>query len=171
MASGNSLFTRYARDAAPPGTVYATLDCVTGGSTPAEKLWVLDFDASTVEYADFEVVLPRHYAGGGLTVDLEFGMSSDTNTAHTIQLEVAIRRIDTAETLSGAHTYDYNTVSTTIPSAVDKTKIATVTFSDGSDMDSWAVGERAVVRVRRNGAGTDDASGDLELHSVAVRES
>lgn len=171
MAAGNALFWFDALAVRSPGTSAATLDVVTGGSTPAEKVPVLDFDASATEYADFEFILPATYGGGGLTFELEFGMSTDTNTAHRVRWELAIRRIGSSEQFASAHTYDFNGASQAIPSAIDITTRATITFTNGADMDSLAVGERGILRMRRrHDHSDDDATGDAEFRSIYCRE-
>lgn len=64
MASGDTLLLLFPQDNSPPATVYATFDIMVGTSTPAEAIPVLDFDDTTVEYADFYCVMPANYAGG-----------------------------------------------------------------------------------------------------------
>jgi hypothetical protein len=120
---------------------------------------------------DWEVRLPEHYAGGGLTFSLEWSASSATSGA--VVWEAAIRRFENdLEALGSAHTYDFNTASaTTAPSASGETVKSTITFTSGADMDSWAAGETAIVRVRRkhDNAG-DTMTGDAELWNVAIKE-
>jgi hypothetical protein len=156
--------------AMPTGTIYATDDVRVGGSTPAEGAHVWDFDASTIEYMDFLCEL-RGYEGGGITLTLPFSMSSATSGG--IVLQAAVRRMENdAEDIDSSHSYDYNASGTiTVPSASGEIKYPTVAFTDGADMDSWANGELAIVRVRRktDDAG-DDAAGDLELWSISGRE-
>ena len=72
MAAGNSLIIFNALANEPPSSNYATLD--TRNGQPC-----LDFDASTDESAIFSGLLPRHYAGGGLTVRLYWAATSATS--------------------------------------------------------------------------------------------
>lgn len=154
----------------PPQSSGATPDVLPGGSTPAESIPVWDFDASADEYLDFLVAL-EGYDGGGLTVKLPSSASSATTGNG--EWEAAIRRIQSdAEDLNSAHTYDYNgSGAFTVPSAVGEVVYPTLTFTDGADMDSLADGEMAVLRVRRNTGVASNATGDLELHGVVVKES
>lgn len=171
MASGNRLATLLAQGVMGPGATYATLDTRTGGSTPAEAVAILDFDATTVEYADFMVRLPEHYAGGGLTFSLEWSATSAT-TGNVIW-SAAIRRIaDDAEDIDTSQTYDYNdSAAATTASASGETVKTTITFTSGADMDSWAAGETAIVRIRRFASdGGDTMSGDAELWNVIIKE-
>ena len=157
----------------PPATVYATQDSITGASTPAEAVPVLDFDGgSTDEHIDFYGVLPQHYAGGGLT--LTFVWSASSATTGDVRWGAAFRRIvDDAEDLdSTAFTYDYNEGNDTTASAVGEVSYFNITFTDGADMDSLAAGEAFILRVRREASdtGNDTMSGDAELHWVHVKE-
>ncbi|TPV96161.1 MAG: hypothetical protein B7733_06335 [Myxococcales bacterium FL481] len=153
----------------PPDANFATLDTRTGGSTPAEEVTVWDFDASTVEYVDYKCRL-HGYDGGGLTFRI-FWMAS-TATADECRWEIAIRRVaDDAEDVDSSHSYTYNAVDATAPSASGEVDYATITFTDGADMDSWADGEVAIVRLRRNASdAADDMTGDAELVSLVGEE-
>ena len=147
----------------PPATAYATPDVRPGGSTPAEQVEVWDFDASTTEYLDFLCRLVG-YDGGGLTFTLPW--SATTATSGEVVWGVAIRRMaDDAEDIDGSHTYDFNDASAdTAPDASGELSYPTVAFTDGADMDSWADGELAIVRVYRDhDAAGDDMTGDAEL--------
>lgn len=171
MASGDLLDTLYAARANQPSTLYAPFGFALGGSTPIEAVPVCLFDPSTVWYVDFEIILPPNYAGGGLTFVIEFSSETDTNTSHQVVWGAALRRIDTAETFSSSHSYSYQTVTATIPSAVDKTKTANITMTSGGQMDSLAAGERAILRIKRVATdGSDDCTGNVRLHSIQVKE-
>lgn len=171
MASGETLLILTPLNNTPPATLFATLDTMTGTSTPVEAVPVLDFDDTTVEYADFYCQMPRNYGGGGVT--LQFAWSGAANTNEVIW-SAAFRRVaDDAEDLdTTAHTYDYNnTGALTAPSAVGEVVYDTLTFTDGADMDSVAAGEYFILRVRRfaSDAG-DDMAGDASLHAIEVKE-
>lgn len=167
MASGKPV-VEFIREL-PPATAFAQWDVRPGGSSPAESIAVLDFDGgSTDEYMDFHCRLSEDYAGGGLTFKIRFSMSSATSG--NVRLGIAIRRIaDDAEDVDASHTYDFNEATVAVASAAGELKYATITFSDGADMDSWAAGEEAVVRFRREASDTtnDTATGDMELANIA----
>lgn len=150
----------------PPGTLAALLDVRAGGSTPAEGVLLHDFDASTIWYLDLLCLLVG-YDGGGL--EFTGPWSASTATSGEVRLEIAIRRMqDDAEDIDAAHTYVYNGVTDTAPSVSGELSYPTIAFTDGADMDLWADGELAIVRVRRNTAhGDDDMSGDMELWSIS----
>jgi hypothetical protein len=150
----------------PPATLFAPLIARAGGSTPAEATTAWAFDASTVEYMDFLCRL-RGYDGGGLTFNLTW-MAATATTGNVIW-SVAIRRnADDAEDLDTSQTYDYNNSSAVAaPSASGESSYDTVTFTDGADMDSWAEGELAIVRVRRFASDSGDTmTGDAQLLDI-----
>lgn len=153
-----------------PNANFATFDTRLGGSTPAEVVDVYDFDAGAIEYLDFKVLLSG-YAGGGLTMVLPWSASSATSGATV--WGAAVRRIaDDAEDIDVSQTYDFNAVTDTAASASGELSYPTITFTDGADMDSWANGELAIVRIRRDATnGSDDMAGDAELWGLIIKES
>lgn len=168
MASGDSVVQ--VLKAMPPGASTATMDVRAGGSTPAESVQVWDFDASSDEYMDFLCKL-EGYGGNGLTFTLPWSASSATSGK--VRWEIGIRRVaDDAEDIDGAHSYDYNGVTDDAPSASGEISYPTITFSNGADMDSWAEGDIAVVRVHRDydydagGGDEDNMTGDAELWDI-----
>lgn len=168
MASGNQVVEVI--QATPPATLYATLDVRAGGSTPVESFMVYDFDSATVEYMDFLCRLGEDYDGGGLTFTIYW--SATSATTGDVVWGIGIRRIaDDAEDVDGSHTYDYNSVTATTASATGEVDYAAITFTDGADMDSWAAGELAMVRIKRTASdGGDTMTGDAELHALAAKE-
>lgn len=155
----------------PPASSFATLDVRVGGSTPTEGVTVLDFDDTTVEYMDWKVRLPSNYAGGGLTFSLEW--SATSSTTGNVIWSAAIRAMpNDAEDIDAAHTYDYNNSSaTTTASASGETVKSTITFTNGADMDSWAAGETAIVRIRRFASDAGDTmTGDAEFWNCVISE-
>jgi len=162
MASGDAVVQ--VLKAMPPGATVATMDVRAGGSTPAESVLVWDFDDTIDEFMDFLCKL-EGYAGGGLTFTLVW--SATTATTNEVVWGIAIRAMpDDTEDIDGAHAYQYNYVTDTAPSASGEVSYPTVAFTDGADMDSWAEGELAIVRVTRDADnGDDDLVGDAELWS------
>ena len=175
MASGDTLLILLPLNARPPAASFATLDSIAGTSTPAESIPVLDFDDGTVgqEYTDFYCVMPQSYAGTtGVTVII--GYSAAETSTDVVDWECAFRRIaDDAEDLdTTAHSYDYNDTVDTAPSAVGEVGYASITFTDGADMDSVTAGDYFILRVTRDptpNSGTD-VTGDASLHFVEIRE-
>ena len=170
MASGNTLLILTPASGSPPATLAAQWDELVGTSTPAERVPVFAFDPTTVEYMDFYGVMPQNYAGGGVTLQLKTG-GGTANGVYTF--EVAFREVaDDAEDLdTTAHTYDYNSVDITGPTAVGEVAYDTLAFTDGADMDSVGAGDMFVLRIKRNTADAQDTMAtDAYLHSIEVRE-
>lgn len=173
MASGNTLLFVTAANGIPPNaTTAAQLTTLTGGATPGEQVLLWNFDDATIEYVDFDLVLPSNYAGGGLTLVLCWGAASATSG--NVIWGAAIRRNndDAEDWDSTAHSYDFNDTSgVAAPSAVGEVSYDNITFTSGSDMDSLATGENFFLRIRRNASsGSDTMSGDARLRSIEIRE-
>lgn len=162
MASGNTLLQFHALDNEPPASNFATLDLRNGHA-------VLDFDTTTQETAIFTGVVPRNYAGGGITVYVHWAASSATTG--TGGWDVAFERIgDGQQDIDSDGFATAQTVTAaTVPGTSGNVKITNVAVSNGANMDSIAVGEAFRLRVRRDVA-NDSAAGDLELVAVELKE-
>jgi hypothetical protein len=170
MASGQTLVIFTARDGVPTATSGAVHGVLAGASSPAEGVPYLAYDSASDESCDFQGVLPRSYAGGGLTLYLHW---ASTATTGAVVWNAAFRRIaDDAEDINTtAHTYDYNAVTATTASPAGELDYASITFTDGADMDSLAVGESFVLRITRDANnGSDDMSGDAYLVAIEIKE-
>jgi len=161
MASGNTLLIFTPQCNEPPTANFATPDL--RNSHP-----VLDFAID--EIGIFSSVLPRHYAGGGLTIYLHYAMSSAE--ANDIKLETYIERIgDQEQDLdSDGFTAAQNTGDITVPGTTGLVDIITSTHTTGAQMDSLAVGEGFRLKVKRIAVAGTDASGDLELRFIEIKE-
>ena len=162
MASGDTLLEFLPFNNEPPAANYATLD--TRNYHPC-----LDFDATTNEYAVFSAVMPRNYAGGGLTVYLHYAMSSAE--ADTIDWDAAFERIgDEVLDIDGDSFAAVQSVdNTTVPGTSGLVDIVNIVFANGAEMDSIAVGEMFRIKINRDAA-SDDAAGDAELLAVEIKE-
>lgn len=145
MASGESVVK--VLKAMPPTANAATIDYRAGGSTPGEQYMIWDFDPTTVEFMDFLCKL-QGYDGGGLTFTVPW--SADGVAAGDVIWSIAIRAIpDDAEDVDAVHAYAYNDVTDTAPNVDGELSYPAIAFTDGADMDNWAEGELAIVRIRR----------------------
>lgn len=148
----------------PTATAYATRD--TRNNTP-----VLDFDDATDESAMWLDVMPVRYAGGGLTVDIMFAMTSATNgdVVWCAQFE----RIGIGEQSIGSDGFasEKSAVVSVYAIAASRVKQATLTFTDGAEMDSLESGEPFRLKVYRDANhARDTATGDAELVAVHIKE-
>lgn len=162
MASGDTLliFTPY--NAEPPATNFATLDL-------RNRHPVLDFDATTNESTMFSAVMPRNYAGGGITVYLHWAASTDTTDTHHCFWDVGFE-LCTGLDMDGDSFAAVNSVDTDHCSATSGIETVTaVTFTDGADMDSVVVGALFRMIVTRD-ATNDDMTGDAELYAIEIKE-
>lgn len=162
MATGNTLCVFLPMGYEPTSTNFATLD--TRNQHP-----VLDFDATTQEAAIWTGVLPRHYAGGGITAYVHWAATSAVTG--TIGWDVSFERIgDAAQDIDADGFATAQTVTAaTVPGTSGHVDITNVAITDGANIDSIAVGESFRVRVRRDVAG-DSAAGDAELVAVELKE-
>lgn len=162
MASGDTLAKFKAQENEPTASNYATRD-------HRNQHPVLDFDAATNESAVFSDIMPRAYAGGGLTVYIHYAMS--TATSGDIDWDVSFERIGDqqqdidSDSFAAANSVD----NTTVPGTSGNVDIVNVTFTDGADMDSIAVGEGYRMKITRDAA-SDTAAGDAELRFVEIKE-
>src|SRR3989304_7662995 len=124
MASGNTLvtFLPYANE--PPATIYATLDTRNGHP-------VLDFDGSADEGAVFPGVMPAHYAGGGLTIETFWALTSATSGS--LRVQAGIERIDLSSLDIDADSFAaFESAGGTAPGTTGQVIVVTVTFTDGA---------------------------------------
>ena len=162
MASGDTLLVFTALHNTPPASNFATLDL-------RNVHPVLDFDASTNESAVFESIMPRSYAGGGLTVYIHYAMS--TATSGDIDWDVAFERIGDQQLDIDADSFAaVNSVDgTVVPGTSGNVDIVSIPFTNGAEMDFVAVGEAFRLKITRD-AVNDSAAGDGELLAIEIKE-
>jgi hypothetical protein len=164
MASGNTLVAFTALHNEPPATAYATLDV--RNAHPC-----LDFDAAADESAVFTGIMPRHYAGGGVTVYLHWAATSDTNNAHMCRWDVAFEAISGQDLdADGFAAVQSATGNPNATSGIET--VTTIAFTDGAQMDSVAAGGLFRMKVTRDAdhATDDDMTGDAELIGIEIKE-
>lgn len=162
MASGDTLIIFTPLHNEPPAANFATLDL-------RNLHPVLDFDPTTNESAVFSSIMPRSYAGSGLTVYLHYAMTSAVSG--DVDWDVAFERIGDqqldidADSFAAVNSVD----TTTVPGTSGNVDIVAITFTNGADMDSVAVGETFRLKVTRD-ATNDSATGDAELLAIEIKE-
>lgn len=163
MASGNTLaiFTPLMDE--PPASNYATFDV-----TATSLHTVLDFDTTTQEIAIFKGILPRIYAGGGITVYIHW--ACETNSG-TVGWDVSIERVnDGAQVLTTDSFATAQTVTAaTVPATASTVKVTNVAISNGANMDNLAAGEGFRIRIRRDVA-NDTAAADAQFWAMEIKE-
>lgn len=155
----------------PPTANAAQPDAITGGDVTApEQIRVWDFQAATSDEYVYLLARLDGYDGGGLSF---FLMVTTEATTCDVVPSIAIRRMDTSEDYDGVdHAYAFNLPVTTGDCTMSGTaRVPTycqIDFADGSDMDSWADQEWALIAVIRDISDANDTcnSNDLELWDV-----
>lgn len=164
MSSNDTLIVFTALQSEPPASAFATLD--TRNSIP-----VLDFDDTTNETAEFSGVMPRHYAGGGITVTLGWMATDVTVTPHDVDWDVALKSVtDDADDLdTKAYAAVQSANDQNEASASGEVKYSTIAFTDGAQMDTVTAGEYFRMKVTRD-AVSDALTDDAELLFVEIKE-
>lgn len=170
MASGDTLVVFTPQSYVPPLANFATLDIFDGAEDAGHP--VLDFDpGSTEESADFPFVMPRHYAGGGVTVTVYW--SCDATSGNVIWSGAFKSVTEDADDLdSKTFAAQNDSAADAAASAAGEVTETTITFTDGADMDSLAAGEMGVFRLTRSSADAGDTlnSNDAEVHRIEIKE-
>lgn len=169
MASGDTLCVFLPAGHEPPGTSFPQPD--------RRNLHpVLDFDAATDESTAWTFDLPRNYAGGGITATIQWAATSATSG--TCRWQAAFERNADADTQTDdADTDSYASAQSAGGSApsgsAGQYQYTAITFTNGAQMDSIAVGELFRFKLTRDAdgtSGTDDMTGDAELYAVELKE-
>lgn len=162
MASGDSLVPFVPTDNHPPSANAATLDLRNGHP-------VLDFDQTTVEYANFKSCLPRHYGGGGITATVTWAAS--TATSGNVKWNVAVERIEDEGTDIDADSFaSAQTATGAAPATSGAAQYTAVALTNGQ-IDGLLVGEWFRLQLSRDASHANDTmTGDAELIGVELRE-
>lgn len=162
MASGNTLITFKPYDNEPPTSNFATIDL--RNNHP-----VLDFDGSTNESCYFTGVMPRIYAGGGVTVYIHYAMTSATSG--DIDWDISFECIgDQQQDLDSDGFASVKSVdNTTVPSTSGNVDIVSIGFTNGAEINNTSVGDSFRIKITRD-AVSDTATGDAELVAVEIKE-
>ncbi len=164
MASGDTLATFSPLSNEPPASAYATLD--TRNSHPT-----LDFDdAAASEAAVFSFVLPRNYAGGGITVSLHW--AATTATSGNVIWQTSFEDFGPSQDTDSD---GFATAVTWAAAAANGTSgvltVSSQAHTNGAQIDSVAAGDACRIKIERLGSnGSDTMSGDAELMAVELRE-
>ena len=151
-----------------PASAFANFDTPRG-------VPVLDFDATTNQIAVFMGVMDRAYAGGGMTLSCWVAGANNTGD---MDFQAAFKSVttdvDNILSLTAGKQFAATNENAAIdaPSVVGEFVSFTITFTDGADMDSVAVGEPFFLLIMRDAQdGTnDDMAGDASLLVVEGQE-
>lgn len=162
--SGNTLFYATAQQFNLPSTGFAQFDINVGGSTQAEYVPVVAYDAGAQEYADKMIYLDEKYRGGGFALILGHTQNGVAGNTGSVTVGAAFQAITTTTNLKTAKTYDFNVSTFTVATSGGMIKEDTITFATGADMDSCVVNRPAWLRITRAAtSGTDTWTTDWHL--------
>ena len=161
-ASGDSLVIWTPQANEPPASAFATFD--TRNAHP-----ILDFDDTTEENGIFSAVLPRNYAGGGLSVNVHWAATSATTG--TVVWQSAFEAIGTALDIDADSFATGNNGTLVAPATTGNLGTTNIAHTDGAQIDSLEVGQAFRVRISREVADAQDSmTGDAEARMVEIRE-
>ena len=147
-----------------PVFAFATLD--TRNNIP-----LLDFDAVSNEIEIFFGVMPRSYAGGGVTISFYVLTTQVTgDMSWKTFFKSVTDDVDNLDTKVFAAPQSNQAVDA--PSASGEPKLFTIAHTNGAQMDSIAAGEPFFLMLMRDAqdATADDMTGDAELLSGEIKE-
>lgn len=148
-----------------PVFAFATTD------TRASDLRLLDFDAASNEIEIFFFLMPRSYAGGGVTVSI-WVLTTTTTGDMSFKgfFKSATDNVDNLDTKNFAAPQSNTAIDA--PGAVGRARLFTIAFTNGAQMDSIAAGEPAFFMLMRDAQdGTnDDMAGVAEFLVGEIKE-
>lgn len=161
MASGDTLVSFHPFDNEPPSATYAVADIRNGHP-------VLAFDDTTAWAAVFTGLMPRNYAGGGITVYVH---AMAVATSGTMGWTVEIERIDASSTDLDSDSFAsaQTITAATVPGTSGQVLVLSVAITSGANMDSLAAGEPFRLRLKRDVA-NDNATGNTQVVMVEIKE-
>ncbi len=159
MASGDSLLAFSPLNAELPASSYPQF--VSRNAHPA-----LAFDASSNETTYFSAVMPRIYAGNGITVKVTWAAASDTTTSNTCTWAIAFERFTSQDIDSdGFATAQSASGNPNATSGIPT--VTNVAFTSGQ-IDGVLAGEAFRMSVMRDT--TDTMTGDAQILAIELRE-
>lgn len=163
MASGATLYVWTAHANEPPAANFAVCDS-------RNSHFVLAFDAATAQSAVFRGVLPRNYAGGGVTVRL--GWMAASAIVGAVKWNAALERHqDTTDDLDSDSFATAQTTTAIPPATSGAVQYTDIAFTNGAQMDLLAIGESFRLKITRDAAdAADTMAGNAQLLTIELRE-
>jgi len=171
MASGDTLLAWRALDAELPIDDFATFDtllAIAGG--PSDPVWpYLLFDDAVNAKAYFGAVMPAHYAGGGVNVQVVWMSPA---TSGIVRWIVSFLRVeDGVRNLSNIFFGNETQISATTNGTAHVVDYDTLAVSDGVDLDNIVAGEYFWMEMFRDGdSGLDTMTNEARLISIILSE-
>lgn len=162
MASGDTLAKFFPQQAEQPSSNY-------GSYATRNAHGLIEFDDTTQQAVMFKDILSRNYSGGGVTVYVHWG--AKTAITGTGGWVVDFERVSNNQQDIDSDGFGATSTVTavTVPGTSGFITINSVAVTNGTNMDSIAVGEGYRLRIRRDVA-NDNAVGNLQLWGVEIKE-
>ena len=173
MASGQSLCAWTVASNEVVDVDFASLDTILTTSTdePDDLILVLDLDpGATNEHIVLPgPVMPKHYDGGGVTLDIWFLTEATSGNA---KLDAAFKDLSATVNILSATYAAIQTVTQAVAGTARDIVKATITFTDGAQMDSASAGNPFNLRITRDSADAADTvnSNDIEFWRAHLYE-
>ncbi len=166
-------FTANSTTPANHGTL-ATITAAANFAVPgfANDKPFLAFDDTANEVAMFQGLMPRAYGGGGVTLTVGW-MSPDQTSLDTSWKAFFMSVTDDVDNLlSKNFAAPQVNAAVTVASVAGEVDYFTITFTDGAQMDSVAVGELFYLLLMRDGQDStaDDMTGDAQVVFAELKE-
>lgn len=131
---------------------------------------VLDFDPSTIWSALFPGVLPRNYSGNGITVYIAWVAA--TATSGDVDWGGSFERHDASGLDIDADSFaSEKTVFSSAPGTSGQVIYASISFSNGAEIDSLAAGESFRFKLRRVATDAGDTmTGNAQMLRIELKE-
>lgn len=131
---------------------------------------ILTFEDTNDTQAVFSSILPQAYDGGGVTVYIHW--AAETATTGDVRWDVAFERVgENVLDIDGDSFASAQSVTATASGVAGRIDIASVSFTDGAQMDSLAAGEGFRLKIIRDANNVADTmADDAQLRWVEVRE-
>lgn len=127
---------------------------------------ILDFDDTVDESAIFSAVLPRSYDASGLKIWIHFAM--ETAVTGNVIWKVAFERIgEVLDIDADSFAAAQSTGAITVPGTSGMIEMASVTLTDGAQIDGLLAGEGFRMKITRD-AVTDTAVDDAEILYIEI---
>jgi hypothetical protein len=160
MASGDTLAVCNALNGIPPATLFATQGLRNAHPT-------LEFDAATAWAINFEIILPRNYAGGGITANLHWVGASATSG--DVVWGIAFERMNTDIDADSFASQQTATGTANGTSGIET--VTSIASTNGAQIDSAVVGDMVRIQISRVAAdAADTMTGNAQLLGVELKE-
>lgn len=171
MSSGDTLVSWRALDNEPPIDEFATFETLlaiqVGLNDPVFPILV--FPDAVHRYGVFGAVMPAHYAGGGISVELVWMSPATSGNCRWI---VSFKRVEDGVTnMSNLFFGPQTQISATTNGTAHVVDYDTLLVSDGANMQGILAGEYFYMELFRDGiTGLDTMTDDARLISIIISE-